>query len=1022
MKQYSYLYKFFAAASFLLASSLISCQDELSVEQEINPGEELTLTVSLPEAINTTLTRADASDKSDITVSSLTLAQYKADGSCINAEKIAGNVNLQSGDYTLRFYPKPEAATFEVIANMTDDQISSLTASPQKKASDIIGNAQVLWGRGTNSGNTVTVSLIRNYAKISVESTVERNIFEIKAYKVYGNAINGTLAPVTAGNLNVPSGITYGNLTETGSDITNTGSICPVFETPKERNVKIIIKAKYNGKDCYYPVAFASRSYSQQNNASASPSNDNYPDETPNVSGNDYYTYSPIDIIRNHHYTLKVDYVRAEGWSSLGDALKADPDNRITCQIIDETIALTDIIACRDYMLGVDKNYIEIEGNADNIVFNVVTSYKGTSGTSDDIKFEIYELADNVRKDCEWIYNDTEDDDKKVTFGTMEGAVKIKLGGSSTNIGKGYKVTFRNELNPDDDKTRTAYIVVKAGDLERTVRIFQKERDYARDADRKVTLVNLPYISYDRVQNIDDYFNWLDNTCNGVRPEENMGAVINDGLHFPVFMDSYKTGTTPRYLSYRIPKLSNDKSATLTSGSGIFTLSTTNSAYYEITANTDKNDIAVGNFRIEVEADSKTYYINYPLYKTGWFHYLDGNGQPNVANLKKTGWYYYGVVKVSIPGRNDNMYWLDRNLGASTNAPYFSSYEDYSSDTNKKAIGAYFIIANGKMSGNPTSANDQMQDPNTYLSSLNLGGFKVPTMMQLNNLLVRTETSPSSSAAYFRGEDFTGSHRVYIPHGGYYEGSAHKNETHANLWSRTLLSGNQGFNTLSPEYKLWYLYLNVYNSISWTDNKVDNDRLISSQMRIANGSAGKEPSSQKNPVYRYMPVRLVHGDPTVSTINNTDPTAGDGTVTPPDKFTDGDKIIFKWNNKYDGIDHPYLYAWKDGGGELTGGYPGWNSNISGDTEITYSDGVQIGETISKVWVIVNNNKDYTKIRFSITPKKVTYEFNGNNDSNGRDQGKDNNTRNLDDGTHMAKSIKCAKSSDGQHYVFTVKLW
>lgn len=72
-----------------------------------------------------------------------------------------------------------------------------------------------------------------------------------------------------------------------------------------------------------------------------------------------------------------------------------------------------------------------------------------------------------------------------------------------------------------------------------------------------------------------------------------------------------------------------------------------------------------------------------------------------------------------------------------------------------------------------------------------------------------------------------------------------KYETHANIWTSTLLSGNQGFDpALSPEFGYWYLYLNVYGRST-----------NFSQMRFANGSGGMAPTDDS--VYKFMPIRLI---------------------------------------------------------------------------------------------------------------------------------------------------------------------
>lgn len=56
-----------------------------------------------------------------------------------------------------------------------------------------------------------------------------------------------------------------------------------------------------------------------------------------------------VHVLRNHHYKVSVKEVRSEGWPSVEEALKAEPDNRITVLVTDENESVTDIVATRDY-------------------------------------------------------------------------------------------------------------------------------------------------------------------------------------------------------------------------------------------------------------------------------------------------------------------------------------------------------------------------------------------------------------------------------------------------------------------------------------------------------------------------------------------------------------------------------------------------------------------------------------------------------------------------------------------------
>lgn len=82
---------------------------------------------------------------------------------------------------------------------------------------------------------------------------------------------------------------------------------------------------------------------------------------------------------------------------------------------------------------------------------------------------------------------------------------------------------------------------------------------------------------------------------------------------------------------------------------------------------------------------------------------------------------------------------------------------------------------------------------------------------------------------------------IYLPMGGFLEGESHKNPIHVNLWTKTLLSGTQGFSTTSPEYGFWYRYFDVYNTKKGLSN-----------MRFVSGSNG-----MNNGRYKAMPIRLI---------------------------------------------------------------------------------------------------------------------------------------------------------------------
>lgn len=201
-------------------------------------------------------------------------------------------------------------------------------------------------------------------------------------------------------------------------------------------------------------------------------------------------------------------------------------------------------------------------------------------------------------------------------------------------------------------------------------------------------------------------------------------------------------------------------------------------------------------------------------------------------SLKVKGLFYYGVVKVK--GKDHTYIMLDRNLGATDNSPYTPSANEFKN--NKGAIGGYFKVSESKEQGHLSAA-------------LSPKGFEIPDMSVFEDLIAGNtlKTEPRRTTL---GETYnctfmetTGSELkiIYLPYGGYLEGFSHKNPVHVILWTKSLLSGTQGFSDSSPEYGYWYNYFDVYNGKQGISN-----------IRFVSGSNGNNTSR-----YKAMPLRLI---------------------------------------------------------------------------------------------------------------------------------------------------------------------
>lgn len=368
---------------------------------------------------------------------------------------------------------------------------------------------------------------------------------------------------------------------------------------------------------------------------------------------------------------------------------------------------------------------------------------------------------------------------------------------------------------------------MKSGDLTRTITVTQKGKDFKR-SDRIVKLVTSSNVGTSEEYN--NYFNKFLPDTKGIRPKDMLKDFVrNDGLHFGVGTNEF---------SYLIPKKTSDK-VTMGASSDKFTVTDNGDGNWKVTLNSgaDNYDIWIGDFTITYQESGHNIAITYPVYHCGIFHKIDAsNQQPPDDQSSVSGRFYYGVVKVK--GNSKTYVMLDRNLGASSDRCYAPGTKAL--EANKGAIGGYFHIAKAKQ--------DQANAGN-LIGNLPQG-FTIPENSVFQDIIdggnLKEETRYTLSGEAYNSVEITTDNPelpvIYLPATGYVEGDAFRNVTHVSLWTRTLLSGNQGFDTTSPEYGFWYRYLDVYGKICTMSN-----------LRFVSGSAGKNTGT-----YRAMPIRLVH--------------------------------------------------------------------------------------------------------------------------------------------------------------------
>lgn len=786
-----------------LLLSLVSCKDTMEAiglgGDEI-PAEGLVLNIDLPNFSEKQLgTRADATES----INSLTAVFYGEGNTYIGMAKDPELTQKETGKYQVTISNIPAGTTtVHLVTNVNDlseKEASDLQDIAKATSRTIDTSSPVCWGsisvKSLLEGNA-TVSLLRQYAKVTLKvADAVKGVFpeENAGLIIKHTATKSAIAPV--GYSDPTSDPTYALTATTEYSSTDVGNgtsrEVAVTETPAGE-ANIIIKASYNGKDGFkdgfYKVAL-------------------YKDDKKN---------SEYALLRNHNYTITITKVNDYGFSSLDEAINSKPENRIEAQIVDDNPAITKMIACKDYELGVSddlsvKATAAVATEAIKATITLVTTL--SSATSADGK--LYGVSINPADS--WI---TFDKDKDVT------ETPLPESGSKSSPGMKYVLTFTLDKNDKSEDPRTGTVTITSGDLKLDVKITQAGFDFRRDdPKRKVTML------IDNNINTENYFEWLDKNMQGIRPEQMLGNVRNNGFHFAVGKNTY---------SYKIPYLEDDK---LTDTDDHFKVEKDGNFWkVTLTDNRDNNyDLWQGSFTITNKEGIK---ITYYVYHTGIFHKITDEmankyelAEGGDDKLKVKGWFYYGVVKVE--GKDHTYIMLDRNLGATDNSPYAPDVNELKD--HKGAIGGYFKISEEK--------NEKDAKQGNLSSVLSPKGFEIPEKSVFEDLIangtlkteVRHTALGESYYCTFMNTTSSELKTIYLPYGGYLEGESHKYPMHVVFWTKTLVSGTQGFSGKSPEYGYWYNYFDVYN-----------DKKGFSNVRFVSGSNGN-----KTGRYKAMPLRLV---------------------------------------------------------------------------------------------------------------------------------------------------------------------
>lgn len=310
-----------------LLLSLVSCKDTMEAiglgGDEI-PAEGLVLNLQLTNFTKQQIgTRAGASE----TVKSLWAVFYGDNNEYKGKTDCYSTLSQQSdGSYKVKITNVP-AGTKNVhlvanASNMTDDEAHDLQSLTAAKERDPQLDAPICWGKisiDTLLEANPSVTMLRQCAKISLEidNSIQSNFTNAGLY-VYNTATKAAIAPA---NYIEPTTDDLAESTVLRTEDNplggGTATTVAVNETSAGKAM-VIIKANYkdsvgHAREGYYKVAL----YKDANKT------------------------TQYALLRNHHYTIKVTKVNDYGFSTLEEAKKSLPENRVEVEVVDDNPEIT---------------------------------------------------------------------------------------------------------------------------------------------------------------------------------------------------------------------------------------------------------------------------------------------------------------------------------------------------------------------------------------------------------------------------------------------------------------------------------------------------------------------------------------------------------------------------------------------------------------------------------------------------------------------------------------------------------
>lgn len=828
-----------AMMSILALAAFTSCSDDLDVNEGVKGGVfdgTITLNVSIPDA-TVVATRSIADDEKTISGSHYALIYQKGENDKYTLLRAPETINLNgvTSQVSLSVSKSLDLDNLKivVVANLNSSEAASIAnlavgsslteglISVNTVTSTLVSNTQpekpfvmsATAVEGTTSGS-FTVDLQRTVAKVSIQSSASN--FTLSEYTMYNAPSNGYLAAYV-GNENGKNIFVIGTnnyvvnvkdddgLYNYSYPVKSAGKI-----TDNHTGAYFVVKGEFDGEECYYRVDLR---------------NDN-------DASSDYY-----DLLPNHWYQVEITEVKRKGYPTYAEAAKRymgqEEDPALKVKIHDHVANVLSMTTDGIRELGVTKNVIMASSGG---VFTVkVFSSSSQKATEEVFSAENIKILDGsdwlqigslTEKTSENPLADNHTDPDDPLYSDQNGP-QIEDGGASTSgndadsKGRRWEVELKIKDGVGIYNDKTATLEINWCGLTRQVEVTYNADFRPEDACKAS-------ISYALIGGVDGvthegeskYWDFLKNWVKGINANDMAdGKVRNEGLHFP--MPYGEPGKQWEYIytldfspidnkPYEITGINVS-----TSGSNFFKDNIKAQFYFEGSKpvvsvslkNPKQNDFtyAVGTISFTIkynQGDDRV--LSMSLYHTGFFDYDSGGTNACI---------YYEVVNLG------GKYWLDRNLGATSNKMYVD-YGDGSEAGNPDAKGLFYKIAN--------AGNTSSQSPKMTYSSLCPKGYEVPNATDWDavrlspNFQSSQLTDPSSNANYVSTYYAAGGlyGNVYFPKARYYNNGSNLTKdtdksSEANsgdsgsgyYWTTTMSSGLE-----KAETAAWLKALNLTGS------------------------------------------------------------------------------------------------------------------------------------------------------------------------------------------------------------------